>query len=115
MFRCILQISTANPLSVFSGKMVVSMRPLPRDQIVKAVNITSSMPRVHGTPIQIGHPEQIGISDINKPDFGDAVTVKPGETPVFWACGVTPQSIMMNSKPDFLHNACSGSHAYYRH
>ena len=89
------------PAGVFSGKMVVSMRPLPRDQIVKAVNITSSMPRVHGTPIQIGHPEQIGISDINKPDFGDAVTVKPGETPVFWACGVTPQSIMMNSKPDF--------------
>ena len=79
------------PAGVFSGKMVVSMRPLPRDQIVKAVNITSSMPRVHGTPIQIGHPEQIGISDINKPDFGDAV----------WACGVTPQSIMMNSKPDF--------------
>ena len=71
------------PAGVFSGKMVVSMRPLPRDQIVKAVNITSSMPRVH------------------KPYFGDAVTVKPGETPVFWACGVTPQSIMMNSKPDF--------------
>ena len=73
------------PAGVFSGKMVVSMRPLPRDQIVKAVNITSSMPRVHGTPIQIGHPEQIGISDINKPDFGDAVTGKPGKmTMYFW-------------------------------
>lgn len=89
------------PAGVFSGKMVVSMRPIPSDQIVKAVNITASMPRVHGTPIHIGSPEQIGIKDINKPDFGDSVTINPGETPVFWACGVTPQSIMMSSKPDF--------------
>lgn len=85
----------------FSGKMVVSMRPLPPEQIVKAVNITASMPRVHGTPVHIGNPELIGISDINKPDFGEAVTINKGETPVFWACGVTPQSIMMSSKPDF--------------
>lgn len=86
---------------VFSGKMVVSMRPLPADQIVKAVNITASMPRVHGTPVHIGDPAAIGIKDINSPDFGDSVTIKPGETPVFWACGVTPQSVMMSSKPDF--------------
>ena len=89
------------PAGVFSGKMVVSMRPLPPEQIVKAVNITASMPRVHGTPIHIGSPEQIGIKDINKPDFGEAVTINKGETPVFWACGVTPQSVMMSSKPDF--------------
>lgn len=89
------------PAGVFSGKMVVSMRPLPPEQIVKAVNITASMPRVHGTPIHIGNPEQIGIKDINKPDFGEAVTINKGETPVFWACGVTPQSVMMSSKPDF--------------
>lgn len=89
------------PAGVFSGNMVVSMRPLPYDQIVKSVNITASMPRVHGTPVHIGNPEAIGIQDINKPDFGEAVTINPGETPVFWACGVTPQSIVMHSKPEF--------------
>lgn len=89
------------PAGVFSGKMVVSMRPLPPDQIVTAINTTASMPRVHGTPVHIGNPEQIGIKDINKPDFGEAVTINKGETPVFWACGVTPQSIVMNTKPDF--------------
>ena len=85
------------PAGVFSGNMVVSMRPLPNDQIVKAINITASMPRVHGTPVHIGDPEAIGIHDLNHPDFGEAVTIRPGETPVFWACGVTPQSIVMNS------------------
>lgn len=89
------------PAGVFSGKMVVSMRPLPADKIVSAVNITASMPRVHGTPIHIGDPAAIGIKDINKPDFGESVTINSGETPVFWACGVTPQSVMMSSKPDF--------------
>ncbi|MDR1906017.1 MAG: putative hydro-lyase [Clostridiales bacterium] len=90
------------PAGVFSGKMVVSMRPLPRDQIVKAVTVTASMPRVHGAPIHIGNPSAIGVKDINKPEFGDGVTIKEGETPVFWCCGVTPQSVMMNSKPDFV-------------
>lgn len=89
------------PAGVFSGNMVVSMRPLPNDQIVKAINITASMPRVHGTPVHIGDPEAIGIHDLSHPNFGEAVTIRPGETPVFWACGVTPQSIVMNSKPDF--------------
>lgn len=89
------------PAGIFSGKMVVSMRPLPYDQIVKSVNITASMPRVHGTPIHIGDPSAIGIKDINNPDFGDSVTINDGETPVFWACGVTPQSIVMNTKPSF--------------
>ena len=59
------------------------------------------MPRVHGAPVHIGDPAVIGISNVNKPDFGEAVTINPGETPVFWACGVTPQSIVMNSKPKF--------------
>ncbi|STZ77481.1 putative hydro-lyase [Bergeriella denitrificans] len=89
------------PAGVFSGNMVVSMRPLPPEQIVKAVNITAAMPRVHGTPVHIGHPAYIGIADINSPDFGEAVTIRENETPVFWACGVTPQSVVMNSKPDF--------------
>lgn len=60
------------------------------------------MPKVHGAPIQIGDPEQIGINDIDHPDYGDAVTIKPGEVPVFWPCGVTPQNVIMQTKPDFV-------------
>jgi uncharacterized protein YcsI (UPF0317 family) len=90
-----------DPAGQLHGNMVVSMRPLPPEQVVRAVTATAAMPRVHGTPVHIGNPAQIGIADINKPDFGEAVTVRPGETPVFWACGVTPQSIVMASKPPF--------------
>ena len=90
------------PAGVFHGNMVVSMRPIPYDQVVKAVNVTAAMPRVHGAPIHIGAPEAIGIKDINKPDYGDPVTIKEGEVPVFWPCGVTPQNVIMNTKPDFV-------------
>ncbi|MDR0855741.1 MAG: putative hydro-lyase, partial [Christensenellaceae bacterium] len=69
------------PAGKFSGKMVVSMRPIPYNLVVKAVEITAGMPRVHGAPIHIGAPEVIGIKDINKPDFGDSVTINPGEVP----------------------------------
>ena len=58
------------------------------------------MPRVHGSPIHVGNPEAIGIKDISKPDFGDSVTINDGEIPVFWCCGVTPQSVVMSSKPE---------------
>lgn len=86
---------------IFGGKLVVSMRPIPYDKIVKAVTVTASMPSVHGSPIHIGDPSVIGIKDISKPDFGDNVPIKEGEVPVFWCCGVTPQSVVMNSKPSF--------------
>ncbi|MDR1143105.1 MAG: putative hydro-lyase [Spirochaetaceae bacterium] len=84
---------------IFHGKMVVSMRPIPPELVVKSVTITASMPRVHGAPVHIGDPGVIGIGDLGKPDFGDAVTIKPGEVPVFWACGVTPQSAIMSARP----------------
>ena len=90
------------PAGVFDGNMVVSMRPLPYNQVAKAVQITEEMPRVHGAPIHIGAPEAIGISDIGKPDFGDMVTIREGEVPVFWPCGVTPQNVIMNSRPEFV-------------
>lgn len=85
----------------FSGKMVVSMRPIPYDKIVKTVTVTDKLPSVHGSPIHIGDPSVIGIKDINRPDFGDSVTINDGEVPVFWPCGVTPQSVVMNVKPKF--------------
>ena len=84
---------------IFHGKMVVSMRPIPQNKVIKAVTVTASMPRVHGSPIHIGDPAAIGIKDISKPDFGDSVTVNEGEVPVFWCCGVTPQSAVMSAKP----------------
>ena len=87
------------PAGIFHGKTVVSMRPMPADQAIRAANITASMPRVHGAPIHIGDPSQIGIKDIHNPDFGDRVTIREGEIPVFWCCGVTPQSAVMSAKP----------------
>lgn len=90
------------PAGIFNGKMVVSMRPLPYGEIVKSVLISGSMPKVHGAPVHIGDPAVIGIKDIDKPHFGDKVTIKDGEVPVFWPCGVTPQSVIMNVKPKIV-------------
>jgi len=86
----------------FEGPVVVSMRPIPEKDIVRAVQITSRFPSVHGAPIHIGNPASIGIKDIDKPDFGDRVTIKAGEVPVFWACGVTPQAVAMQIKPELM-------------
>ena len=88
------------PAGVFSGKMVVSMRPIPASLVSDAVRITSRYPAVHGAPVHVGDPATIGISDLGAPDFGEAIDIPPGTVPVFWACGVTPQSIVMSSKPD---------------
>ena len=70
--------------------------------LTAAVAITAQMPRVHGMPVQIGFPEAIGIRDLAHPDYGDAVTIREGEVPVFWPCGVTPQAVVMHSKPPFV-------------
>ncbi|GGH88660.1 uncharacterized protein YcsI (UPF0317 family) [Pullulanibacillus pueri] len=86
----------------FEGPMVVSMRPIPEHQVVKAVEVTSQFPNVHGSPIHIGNPASIGIEDINRPDFGDAVPIRENEVPVFWACGVTPQAVAMQVKPEIM-------------
>lgn len=90
------------PAGRFAGPVVVSMRPMPEKDVIRAVQVTSRFPAVHGAPLHIGNPAGIGIKDINKPDFGDAVTIKPGEVPVFWACGVTPQAVAMQVKPDII-------------
>ncbi len=73
----------------FSSKLVVSMRPMTPGQAVRAVQITTRYHVTHGAPVHMGSPEQIGIFDLSKPDFGDPVTIREGEIPVFWACGVT--------------------------
>lgn len=81
------------------GNMVVSMRPLKGMDIIRAVQISGSIPKVHGAPVHIGSPELIGIASVEHADFGDDPVIEPGETPVFWACGVTPQNVVMASKP----------------
>ncbi len=90
-----------HPAGIFHGNMVVSMRPIPYELIPKAVLITGQMPKVHGAPIHIGDPEAIGIHDLQHPDYGDMVTIREGEVPVFWPCGVTPQNVVMSSRPEF--------------
>jgi uncharacterized protein YcsI (UPF0317 family) len=85
----------------FAGPMVVSMRPLTPELAVKAARICSRFPRAHGAPVHLGDPAAIGIRDITRPDFGDPVEIRPGELPVFWACGVTPQAVLMQARPPF--------------
>jgi len=82
----------------FSGPLVVSMRPIPMNQVAEATRITAQVPQVHGAPIHTGAPEAIGIKDIGQPDFGDPVPIEHGEVPVFWACGVTPQAVALEAK-----------------
>lgn len=89
------------PAGRLSGPLVVSMRPIPATQVVTAVQVTARMPQVHGAPVHVGSPEALGIEDLARPDFGDPVAAEPGDVPVFWACGVTPQAALMASRPPF--------------
>jgi len=98
MYRTSIATAAAGP---FHGPMVVSMRPLKPADAIRAVQITTRFPCVHGAPVHIGKPESIGITDVMKPDYGDAVEVRDDELPVFWACGVTPQSVIATVKPEF--------------
>jgi len=90
------------PAGRFSGPLVVSMRPMAPAEAIRATQITSRFARVHGAPVHVGDPEAIGVSDLDEPDYGDPVTVKPGEVPVFWACGVTPQAVAVASGPPLM-------------
>lgn len=85
------------PAGVFSGPMVVSMRPMPALQVSAAVMASARYPAVHGAPICAGHPEVLGIADLSSPDYGDAVTIKDGEVPLFWACGVSGLSALQTA------------------
>jgi hypothetical protein len=98
MYRTSIATVAAGP---FHGPMVVSMRPMKPAAAIRAIQITTRFPAVHGAPVHIGKPELIGIKDLAKPDYGNAVTVKSDEIPVFWACGVTPQSVVATVKPEF--------------
>ncbi len=88
-----------NPAGPFAGPMVVSMRPLRPADAIRAVQITSRFPSVHGAPVHLGFPQAIGITDVTRPDYGDPVPIGDDEMPVFWACGVTPQAVIAEMRP----------------
>jgi len=98
MYRTSVQCT---PAGRFSGRMVMSMRPFTPADAIRAIQITTRFPQVHGAPLHVGLPELIGVKDLSKTDYGDPVEVRPDELPVFWACGVTPQSVIAEAKPSF--------------
>jgi uncharacterized protein YcsI (UPF0317 family) len=89
------------PAGRFYGPLVVSMRPYKAADAIRAVQITSRYPAVHGAPVHLGRPDLIGIRDLQAPDYGNAVPLADDETPVFWACGVTPQAAIAQAKLPF--------------
>jgi uncharacterized protein YcsI (UPF0317 family) len=97
MYRTSVACQPAGP---FRGPLVVSMRPYRPEQIDAVTRITAGFPRMHGAPVHVGDPSAIGIGDLSRPDFGEAVSIEPGELPVFWACGVTPQLAILEARPE---------------
>ncbi len=90
------------PSGIFSGPMVVSMRPVAEEQVEFVRRITAQFPRAHGAPLHAGDPAALGIMDLGRPDYGDPVPIEPGEVPVFWACGVTPQAAAEAARLDLM-------------
>ena len=86
------------PAGRFEGELVVSMRPYPPQLVERVCEVSSRFPTQHGAPVHIGDPDALGIADLGSPEYGDAVTMQPGEVPVFWACGVTPQVALLNAR-----------------
>jgi uncharacterized protein YcsI (UPF0317 family) len=98
MYRTSIPCSAAGR---FQGPLVVSMRPMKPAQTISAVQVSAAFPGSHGAPVHLGFPEAIGIADLQRPDYGDAVPINDGELPVFWACGVTPQAVLQAARPPF--------------
>lgn len=90
------------PAGIFHGPMVVSMRPIHHSKVTRAVQVTSRFPSAHGAPVHIGDPQLLGISELNVPDYGEPANFQDGHVPMFWACGVTPQAVALESKPNFM-------------
>ena len=106
MYRTNINCVQAGP---FEGKMVVPMRPLTPADAIRAIQITSRFPAVHGAPVHLGLPEAIGVRDLQRTDFGDPPEMQEGLLPVFWACGVTPQVAIESAKPSICITHYPGS------
>jgi uncharacterized protein YcsI (UPF0317 family) len=99
MYRTNRACHAAGP---FHGPLVVSMRPIPKGLVDHAISITERFPKAHGAPVHVGNPSELGISDLSRPDYGDPVPIHPGDVPVFWACGVTPQAAAQAAKIELM-------------
>jgi uncharacterized protein YcsI (UPF0317 family) len=106
MYKTSVQTTPAGP---FHGPLVVSMRSFKPADAIRAIQITSRFPGVHGAPVHIGLPAEIGIRSLDTPDWGDAIGMPADELPLFWACGVTPQAVVAAAKPDFCITHAPGS------
>ncbi len=95
MFRSNIALQSAGP---FGGEMVITMRPIPEDRVGDAHMISARYPQAHGVPIATGDPKALGIASLDRPDYGDPVDVRAGEVPVYWACGVTPQNVLLQAR-----------------
>ncbi|MEU2509895.1 DUF1445 domain-containing protein [Streptomyces sp. NPDC007863] len=100
-YDVLLTDRACRPAGRLRGPMVVSMRPVPARLVPVARRISGLLPAVHGAPVHAGDPAALGIRDLDRPDFGDPVVAEPGDVPVFWACGVTPQAAVVASRPPF--------------
>jgi uncharacterized protein YcsI (UPF0317 family) len=97
-----LTARACRPAGRFHGPLVVSMRPILQTQLVHAVQVTSRFALAHGGPVHVGDPDALGIADLGSPDWGEPVPVEAGYVPVFWACGVTPQAVARQSRPELM-------------
>ena len=68
--------------------------------IADIVRTQRSATHACSAPLALGshrsRPDRAGLGCVgqSKVDFGDSVPLKEGEVPVFWACGVTPQTAL---------------------
>ena len=96
------------PAGSLKGNMVVSMKPIPALKVATEVEITSQYTHAHGGPVSIGRGDILGIEDVDKPDWGEPIEVGPDDIPVFHACGVTPQAVLIDSKVPFAITHAAG-------
>lgn len=85
------------PAGPFRGPLVVSLRPVPDALVVPLAELTSRYALSHGGPIHIGDPAAIGVTDPDRVDWGRPNRIGPGETAMFWACGITAQAAALAS------------------
>lgn len=121
MYRTRVPLASAGRLR---GMMVVSMRPYKEHEIERVREVTRPFRVAHGEPVAWGDPAQLGIDDLMHPEYGDAPVLEDGDVPVFWGCGVTPQSVIVASRVPFaithepghmfvtdrLHDECARNH-----
>jgi uncharacterized protein YcsI (UPF0317 family) len=99
MYRTNREVVPSGP---FRGPLVVTMRPIPSHLVDLAIAVTGRYSRAHGAPVHVGDPAELGIADLARPDWATAVPLQPGDVPVFWACGVTPQAAVAEAGVELM-------------